>query len=943
MKITTFLIPALLCIHMFGCQPSQDPNQTKFSIDYEKFELSNGLEVILHEDHSDPIVAVATLVHVGSNREKPGRTGFAHFFEHMSFNDSENVPRGANRKMIPEWGGTRNGGTWSDGTIYYEVVPKDAFEKILWIDSDRLGFMINTVTEDALEREKQVVKNEKRERVDNSPYGFTNEIIRKNMYPASHPYSWTVIGELEDLQAATIDDVKEFYDKYYGAANATLVIAGDIDPVETKKLVEQWFGEIRKGPEVASLAPMPVTLNSTKAIYYEDNFAKLPQLTVVFPTVEQYHPDSYALQVLGNLLGGSKKAPLYKEIVETKKYSPNVSSYQSSSELAGEFNIRVRSNDGVDLDSVKLAIEDALQNFESDGFSENELVRIKAELETSLYRGIETVLNKAFTLVQDNEFAGDPAHIIKSAEMTNAVTKEDVMRVYEKYIMDKYYVMVSVVPKGQTSLSVDGSVKADLYEEEVVAGVNNEEVGQGSEADYEKTETAFDRSEPEFGELPLFKMPEIWIAQLEKTSIPVYGIVSEEIPLVSFDISIDGGHMLDELDNPGVASLMSDLMMEGTVDKSPEELEEAIGLLGASINVRCNNEEILISGSCLSRNFKATIALVEEILLKPRWDEKEFSRLKLALETRLKGNEARPRAIAYVNFMKLLYGNEHIFGTSVNGTRESAEKVTLEDLKSFYAKNISASEASVHVAGLIYKDDVLKAFNGIDQHWKAQEIEKPNYRIPEQVSGGNVYFIDVPNSKQSVIYAGKLALSALSDDHNNLVFANEVLGGGPSGMLFQTLRIEKGYTYGYYSRIMKNKEVSPFITNGSVRANATNASLEIIIDMVGSYGDKFDEKDMEITKNKVLKRNTMATESLNTKLNILRNISKYNSSMKYLEDSQDELINMNLEDFKAAIDKYIVEEDMIYVVVGDKATQLSEVNKLGKGNAIELDIYGNPI
>ena len=205
----------LLICALLICFSSCNSIEEEFTIAFEKYTLENGLEVILHKDDSDPIVAVTTLVHVGSSREKPGRTGFAHFFEHMSFNDSENVPRGANRKMIPELGGVRNGGTWSDGTIYYEVVPKDAFEKILWIDSDRMGFMINTVTDEALEREKQVVKNEKRERVDNKPYGHTGAVIRENLYPEGHPYNWTVIGDLEDLQAATLDDVKEFYEKYY--------------------------------------------------------------------------------------------------------------------------------------------------------------------------------------------------------------------------------------------------------------------------------------------------------------------------------------------------------------------------------------------------------------------------------------------------------------------------------------------------------------------------------------------------------------------------------------------------------------------------------------------------------------------------------------------------------------------------------------------------------
>lgn len=428
-------------------QNKDGKEKNTFSLPYEKFTLSNGLEVVLHEDHSDPIVAVATVMHVGSNREKPGKTGFAHFFEHMSFNDSENTPQGANRKLIPEWGGERNGGTWSDGTIYYEVVPKDAFDKILWIDSDRLGFMINTVTKEALEAEKQVVKNEKRERVDNAPYGYTDEIIRTNLYPRDHPYNWTVIGSLPDLQAATLEDVKEFYDLYYGANNATLVIAGDIDLAATKKKVERWFSEIRRGPEVKALPPMPVKLDETKSLSFEDNFAKLPELRMIFPTVENYHQDMYALNILGKLLSGSRKSPLYKIIVEEKKLAPAVSSEQSSDEIAGEFVLRVRANAGTSLNEVKNSIEEGWDRFEKESFTDSELQRIKAEQETELYEGISTVLNKAFTLAQDNEFKGDPTYIIKAAAMMQAVTREDVMRVYRQYIKNKKYVMTSVVPK----------------------------------------------------------------------------------------------------------------------------------------------------------------------------------------------------------------------------------------------------------------------------------------------------------------------------------------------------------------------------------------------------------------------------------------------------------------------------------------------------------------
>lgn len=945
MRLSTIAI--ILCSSFFlSCKTEGNSKSNasskadkEFKIDYEKFTLSNGLEVILHEDHSDPIVAVATMMHVGSNREKPGKTGFAHFFEHMSFNDSENVPVGANRKMIPEWGGSRNGGTWSDGTVYYEVVPKDAFEKILWIDSDRYGYMINTVTKAALEREKQVVKNEKRQRVDNAPYGYTDEIIRKNLYPEGHPYNWTVIGALPDLQAATIDDVKEFYAKYYGAKNGSLVIAGDINIEETKKLVKKWFGEIPSGPDVEELQPMPVTLTQNKSLYFEDNFAKLPELRMVIPTIEEYNKDVYPLQVLSQLLSGSKKAPLYQVVVEEKKLAPNISIYQRSSEIAGEFVIRARANAGTDLDDLKSAIDEGLKRFESNGVSEQDLKRIKAELETGLYQSVSTVLNKAFKLVQDNEFNGDPSYITKAAKLMNSVTAADVMRVYNHYIKNKNYVMTSVVPKGQLELAIADAKEAKVWIEEVKQNVANEEVGQGEEAKYEKTPSTYDRSEPAFGELPLFKSPEVWTTSIDN-GIKVYGIENNEVPLVQFDLTIPGGHLLDFKGKEGVGSLLSDLMMEGTASKTPAELEEAIGLLGASISVYSANEDFHIVGSCLTKNFKSTIALVKEILLEPRWDQKEFDRLKQALETSLKGREANPNVIASTIMNKLIFGDKHMFSIPGSGTLNTIKTITVDDLKSYY-KKLSPKKATFHVAGAITEDEASKTistlndFNGID-------IILPKQELPSESKAGNLYFVDVPGSKQSVIMIGKLVLSATDENANNLDFANEILGGGSSGRLFQTLRIEKGYTYGAYSSFRNSKEISPFLVRTSVRANATLKSLEIIKNMISNYSKDFTQSDVELTRNKLLKADTRAFESLGAKLRMVRNMSKYNRPSNYTEMNQKELVSMTLEDYKKIIDTYLQEKEMIYLIVGDKASQLKEVKKLGKP-VIELDIYGNTI
>ena len=932
----------LMSLTVISCKDSGTTETTKtedFKINYEKFTLKNGLEVILHEDHSDPIVAVATLMHVGSNREKPGKTGFAHFFEHMSFNDSENVPVGANRKMIPEWGGSRNGGTSNDYTVYYEVVPKDAFEKIMWIDSDRFGYMINTVTEAALEREKQVVKNEKRQRVDNAAYGYTDEIIRKNLYPEGHPYSWTVIGALPDLQAATIDDVKAFYQQYYGAKNASLVIAGDIDVAETKKLVEQWFGEIPSGPEVEEQNFEPVVLNETKSLYFEDNFAKLPEIRVVYPTVKNYHEDTYALDILGQLLSGSKKSPLYNVIVQEQKLAPNVGTYQNSSELAGEFVFRVRANAGTDLDQVKSAIDDGLKRFETNGVNSADLKRIKAQLETDLYQGVSTVLNKAFQLVQDNEFNGDPSFITKRAKLTNAVTEADIMRVYNTYLKGKHAVMTSVVPKGQLDLAVAESKEATVWIEEVKQDVANEEVSQGEEAIYEKTPSKFDRSEPDFGKLPVFKAPAIWKGELEN-GMALYGIENNEVPLVQFDITIPGGQLLDPKGKEGVSNLFSDLMMQGTKTKTAADLEEAIGLLGANINMYSANEDFHITGSCLTKNLDETIKLVKEIILEPRWDASEFSRLKQALETSLKGSEANPNAIASNVFNQLMYGKDNRFGINSSGTLQSTKDITMEDLKAYY-HNLSPKDATFHIAGAINKTQTIAALSPL-KAWKGDTINVPTLAVQSTDAAGTLYFVDVPDAKQSVLYIGKLALSGKDENANNLDFANEILGGGSSGRLFQTLRIGKGYTYGAYSGITNREAVSPFAIRTSVRANATLKSLEIIKNMVKDYKESFTDTEVELTKNKILKGNTRAYESLGAQLGILRRISKYNKADNFLDTDQDELLSMSLEDYQTIIDQYLKESEMVYLVVGDKATQFEEVKQLGKP-VVQLDIYGNKI
>lgn len=312
LAIASLFFLIISCKDSYNTEKSSTQIETKLSIEFEKYQLDNGLDVVLHQDKSDPIVSLAVQYSVGSNREKAGRTGFAHLFEHMLFQESENVPQDQFFKKIQDAGGTLNGGTWKDGTIYYEIVPNNALETILWLESDRMGFLINTVTETAFYNQQEVVQNEKRQRVDNNPYGHTSWVIDKNLYPEGHPYNWQVIGELVDLQNATVDDVKEFYNRYYGPNNATLVLAGDFETEDAKALIKKYFGEIKPKAEVAKLEPQPVTLSKTKRLFHEDNFATAPQLNMVWPTPQQYTEDAYALDFLAELISSGKKAPLYQ-------------------------------------------------------------------------------------------------------------------------------------------------------------------------------------------------------------------------------------------------------------------------------------------------------------------------------------------------------------------------------------------------------------------------------------------------------------------------------------------------------------------------------------------------------------------------------------------------------------------------------------------------------
>jgi zinc protease len=939
MKIAKcYLILFCLLFSLVPVSAQKAPEKATFKVEYEKFTLPNGLDVIFHIDRSDPVVAVNLTAHVGSAREKAGRTGFAHLFEHLLFLESENLGKGGLDKMTARIGGSgANGSTSRDRTNYLQTVPKDALEKMLWAEADKLGWFINTVTEPVLAKEKQVVKNEKRQSVDNNPYGHTNYVIDKAACPEDHPYNWQVIGSLEDLQNATLADVKEFYRRWYVPNNVTLVVTGDFDAAQARKWVEKYFGEIKRGEKIEPLQKRPCAIKETVKLYHEDNFARLPELTYAWSTVEQFHPDSYALDILAEYLSQGKKAPFYQVLVENKKLTSNVSMFNHTSELAGQMQLRVRAFADKDLDEAAAAINEAFAKFEKEGISEKDLSRIKAGQETQFYSSLASVLGKGAQLAQYNYLTGDPGFIEKDINNLLAVTPADVLRVYEKYIKGKNYVATSFVPKGKLDLALEGARKAEVVEEKIIAGAE-EEVDPNVKATYEKTPSKFDRSvEPPYGPAPEVKIPAIWEDKLAN-GLRVYGIENPEVPLVQFEIVVDGGLLLEDINKTGVSNLMARMLTQGTARKTPLELEEAIQQLGATINVFAGTEDVRLSVTTLAKNYDATLALVEEILLEPRWDAKEFDLVKQSTISQIRQQEANPNAVAQNTYNLLIYGKDNIRARNILGTIETVNAITLDDLKAFYAKNISPSVARMHVVGALNKSKITGSLGNLNKNWKSKTVAIPVYETPPAPAKSVIYFYDVPDAKQSVIRFGYPALAATDPDFYPATVMNYILGGGGfASQLTQQLREGKGYTYGINSSFAGTKSPGAFTIASGVRSNVTFESAQLIRSILQDYPKNYSDKDLETTKSFLIKSNARAFETAGAKLNMLENISKYGWKYDYVKGREQIVKAMTVEQIKALSQKYLNSDRMIWLVVGDAKTQLPRLKELGFGEPILLN------
>ncbi len=905
---------------------------------YEAFTLDNGLTVIFHIDRSDPVVAVSLTAHVGSAREKPGRTGFAHLFEHLLFLESENLGPGGLDQLSARIGGSgANGSTNRDRTDYLQTVPNDALEKMLWAEADKLGWFINTVTEPVLEKEKQVVKNEKRQGVDNRPYGHTFYVMHQALYPQGHPYSWQVIGSLDDLQAATLDDVKEFYNAWYTPNNVTLVVAGDFDPDQAREWVERYFAEIPRGPGIERLEPQPANLQETARLFHEDNFARLPQLTLNWPTVEMFHPDSYALAVLGQLLTDGKEAPLNEVLIDEAKVAASVSLFPYTSELAGEWILQISAFTGTPLDDVAAALEEGFARFESRPISEEDLQRVKIQQEVAFYNGLGSVLGKGAQLARYSMFAGDPGFIDEDLARLQAVTAEDVRRVYETYIKDKPHVATSFVPRGAPELALSGSVRAEVVIEPIIQGAEAE-VDLTATASYERTPSLIDRSvEPPYGPPPQLSPPAVW-QTATGNGIEVYGITDDELPLARFSMVMKGGHLLDTHETAGTANLLAEILLKGTATKTPAELDKAFALLGANVTAEVTLESFQINGSTLARNLAPTLALIEEALMEPRWDAAEFDLALARARDSIERSQSDPNTIAVRTFNLVTYGPDSMRARSVLGSHTSLTSISLDDLKAWHAGNLSPHLTSLRIVGDVSEAEVMAALGGLSARWQRVEVVLPEERPAMAPQSPSLYFYDVPGSSQSVLRFGGPSLLRTDPDYDLAGVMNYRLGGGGfASRLTQELREGKGYTYGIFSDFSGTARAGTFSVSSGVRSNVTFEATELVREIMANYATTFTEEDLDVTTSFFTKSQARRFESLGAKLNALSDIATYSLPYDYVSQLIAAVEALGVEDVQALAGRLIRPEAMHYVIVGDAETQLPRLAQLGIGDPILIN------
>jgi zinc protease len=885
-------------------------------IKFEKYILPNGLQVILHEDHSVPMVSVNIWYHVGSKNEKRGRTGFAHLFEHLMFEGSENVPEGMFDKWLEAAGGDNNGSTSEDRTNYWENVPSNALELALYLESDRMANLLAAIDQEKLDTQRDVVKNERRQGVENQPYGRAYEVGLEALYPYNHPYSWPVIGSMEDLSAASLEDVKDFFKRFYTPNNASLSIAGDIDPEETKALVEKYFANIPPGPPVERIEHWVPELEGLKRIELKDNVS-LPRVYMAWHTPPLYQPGDAALDILASILSSGKNSRLYKSLVYENQIAQDVRAYQASREIASVFYIVATAKPGHTLVELEKAIDTELSNIINNPAKAEEVATAVNAYEASFIRRLQSVGGfggKADKLNQYNVYLGNPDYFSEDLNRYLNITPEAVQKVAQNYLNLNKRIIMYVEPAGD--LNADKTIEVDR------------------------------RKVPAIGLSPKLMHPS-FEEQTLANGLKVLVAEHHELPLVQFNLIINAGWTADPTDKPGVSSLTSDLQDEGTKNRSTLEISQDLKVLGASMGTSSSFDASYMTLNTLKKHLSKSLEIFSDVLMNPTFPDHELERIKKEYLAQILQEKRQPFTASFKNFLRTLYGKDHPYGQPYTGTgtEESIKSITNKDLKQFYKTYFHPNNATLIVVGDVTADEIVPVLEKALKNWKKQDVPTIDIPLLKRIEGNQIYLIDKPGAPQSVIVTGHFGLLRNSPDYYKVQVMNAILGGKFTSRLNMNLREDKGYTYGAGSFFMDLKGMGPFLAYTQVHTQYTKETLvEMLKEYRGMAGEiPISEEELSETKKYITLRYPGEFETISQIAGKLGEIVTYDLPRDYFNQYVQAIEKVSAADVIDAAKKYIHPDKMLFVIVGDVEKIEPGIRELSLGEIHYLDLDGNPI
>ncbi len=936
MKYSALSLALLVALGVAGCSSQQattlpagvklvavNPQQDdRISLPYKKYQLENGLTVIIHEDDSDPLVHVDVTYHVGSAREELGKSGFAHFFEHMMFQGSDNVGAEMHFKYVTEAGGTLNGTTNSDRTNYFQTVPVNQLEKMLWLESDRMGYFLDSVTQEKFDIQLSTVKNERGQRVDNQPYGRYFEQLQGALYPYGHPYSWPVIGHMDDLNRATMPDLKQFFLRWYGPNNATLTIGGAVKAEEILPMVQKYFGTIPAGPAVEKMAKAPAKLDADRYVSMEDN-VHLPLISMTFPTVYAGHPDEAPLNILADILGNGNNSLLYQSLVRPQ-IAVNASAGHRCMELACTFSLSALPHpaSGKNLADIEQLLRQNLQQVAERGVKPEDLARAKTRVEARSIFGLQSVAGKVSQLAYNEIFFGEPDRIASLLASYEAVTAEDVMRVYRQYVQNSPAVISSVVPRGKT---------------ELIAAADNFTAQKFDPANATTAEPlpmryaahTFDRKVvPQAGANPAILLPDTWTTVLDN-GIQVLGSVSDETPTTSILLRIPAGSFHNTVEQAGLASMMAALLNESTENYSTEQMSMALELLGSSVSFSASDNELNVFISSLSRNLPQTLQLVQEKLLRPAFNAEDFNRIKQQRLQSLAQAQKNASYLAERAVSKLMFGDS-IAGQSSMGSAESLQAMTLEQVRAFYQTHVKPQGAQLVTVSDLPQPQLQSLLADMAPQWQGKAPELALALPAPAIQQGAIYLVHKDQSPQSEIRIVRRTMPRdLTGDFYRAGLMNFTLGGNFNSRINLNLREDKGYTYGARSGFGGDQQVGLFTASAAVRADVTRESIEEFLKELNNYQQNgMTAAELNFMRSAVNQSEALRYETPNAKLGFMAQMLEFNVGPEFTRERNQILQQASLEQLNALASQYLSPSEMVIVVVGEADKLKPELEKL---------------